>query len=191
MRDRSRPSSRVSPRILVVGLGNVLMRDDAIGPYCVQHLRTHYELPPDVTVVDLGTAGPELAVQVESADIIIVVDALRGVEPGSLHVFDRASLWKCNRGDRLHAQARALEEAIELVEDIRGTPLDIVVVGLGGLNFDRGTTLSPVVQDRIAALADRVLDELARRDAAWCRRAFYTVAQAWREQPAASFHWRN
>ncbi len=39
------------PRIGVLGIGNVLMGDDAFGPYVVKVLEARYELPADVEVM--------------------------------------------------------------------------------------------------------------------------------------------
>ena len=42
-------------RVGVVGLGNVLMGDDAFGPYVIEVLEAGYALPPNVSAQDLGT----------------------------------------------------------------------------------------------------------------------------------------
>ncbi len=48
------------PRIAVIGLGNVLMGDDAFGPYVAHLLDGWYEWPDDVQVVEVGTQGLDL-----------------------------------------------------------------------------------------------------------------------------------
>lgn len=45
-------------RAAIVGVGSVLMGDDAAGPYLVRLLEARYELPPEVTLLDAGTPGP-------------------------------------------------------------------------------------------------------------------------------------
>ena len=47
-----------TPATTIVGLGNVLMADDAFGPYFVHWLQANYELPEEIEVADLGHAGP-------------------------------------------------------------------------------------------------------------------------------------
>ena len=44
----------------VLGLGNVLMKDDALGPYVIRRLLASWRFPPDVAVEDLGTPGRDL-----------------------------------------------------------------------------------------------------------------------------------
>jgi hydrogenase maturation protease len=159
----------VSRRILVAGLGDVLMSDAAVGPCCVAYLLANYQFPPEVKVVDLGTPGLDLMLHIAAADVVIAVDAIRNVAPGSLHVLDRASLCGAPRGPRLETHAPALDEAIAFVELLRGVPLDVTIVGVGGSRFEHGTALSNSVRDRVEPLAERVLAELAVRGAV-CRR---------------------
>ncbi len=44
-------------RIGVLGVGNILMGDDGIGPFLVRILEARYEFPPNVVLHDLGTPG--------------------------------------------------------------------------------------------------------------------------------------
>jgi hydrogenase maturation protease len=174
----------VTGRILVAGLGNVLLSDDAIGPYCAQHLLATYEFPESVEVSDLGTPGLDLTLHLSSADVVIAIDALRGVEPGTVHVFDRAALLTGRRDTRLDTHAPALEESILIAHLAGGRPFDVRLVGLGGASFEYGTTLSPMIRARIAALADRVLAELASLGVAWCQRAPRLSPDIWWEDSA-------
>jgi hydrogenase maturation protease len=146
------------------------MSDDAIGPYCTQHLLAHYEFPENVDVSDLGTPGLDLAVHLSAADVVIAIDALRGVEPGSLHVFGRGELLSGGRDPRLDTHAPALAESMQIARLAGDRPLDVRLVGLGGASFEYGTTLSLVARAQIAALGDRVLTELAHLGVAWRRR---------------------
>jgi hydrogenase maturation protease len=174
----------MSHRILVAGLGNVLMSDDAIGPYCVEYLLATYDFGPEVAVVDLGTPGLDLALHVAVTDVVLAIDAIHGVEAGTVQVFDRAALTIGSPALRVDTHALALEEAIALVELVRGTPLDVALVGCGGARFEQGTGLSPVVRERIDALASVVLEELARRGGTWRRREPVATADMWWERPA-------
>ena len=47
---------------LILGLGNPLRGDDGVGTAVIANLRNHPDLPPDVDLVDGGTAGLETAV---------------------------------------------------------------------------------------------------------------------------------
>jgi len=64
-------------RALVIGLGNVLMGDDAFGPSVVESLETAYEFPPGVTVLDGGTPGLNLMPLMMDYEALIVVDTVK------------------------------------------------------------------------------------------------------------------
>lgn len=63
-------------RILVLGVGNVLLTDEAIGVRIVEALEQRYELPDYVEVLDGGTAGMELLEMMADRDHLIIADAV-------------------------------------------------------------------------------------------------------------------
>lgn len=64
-------------RILVMGVGNPLMRDEGIGPRVVELLMAGYDFPDSVEVVDAGTMGYYILDLLRDVDQLIVVDAVR------------------------------------------------------------------------------------------------------------------
>jgi hydrogenase maturation protease len=75
------------PRILIAGIGNIFLGDDAFGVEVVQRLKQR-ELPDDVRVVDFGIRGLDLVYALlDGYDAVILVDAApRGGQPGTLYV---------------------------------------------------------------------------------------------------------
>ena len=85
----------VLSRVAVVGLGNVLMADDAFGPWFVRWFEAHYELPEEIEVADLGTPGLDLYPHLVHRDVIIIADTVRSDgEPGDLRVYQRDEILK-------------------------------------------------------------------------------------------------
>jgi len=52
------------PRIMVMGVGNPLMRDEGAGPRTVEILMAGYDFPDNVEIVDCGTMGYTILSQV-------------------------------------------------------------------------------------------------------------------------------
>jgi hydrogenase maturation protease len=76
-------------RILIAGVGNLFLGDDAFGTEVVRRLAKH-DLPAGVRAVDYGIRGMHLAYDLlDGWDALIVVDALpdRGT-PGKLTVLE-------------------------------------------------------------------------------------------------------
>ncbi len=75
-------------RVLVAGIGNIFLGDDAFGVEVVARLRQR-DLPPGVRVVDFGIRGFDLAMALERCDAAILVDAAaRGGAPGTLYILE-------------------------------------------------------------------------------------------------------
>ncbi len=81
-------------KILVMGVGNPLMRDEGIGPRVVELLLSTYEFPEDVEVADAGTMGYSILDMFREIDHLIVVDAVRdsGHPPGTVLVLQPEDL---------------------------------------------------------------------------------------------------
>ncbi len=65
-------------RILIMGVGNPLMRDDGIGPRVVEMLLAGYTFPENVAVVDAGTLSFMILDLLRGIDHLILVDAMQG-----------------------------------------------------------------------------------------------------------------
>ena len=78
-----------TPRVLIAGIGNIFLGDDAFGVEVVKRLSGR-ELPSGVKVMDFGIRGYDLAYALlDGYDTTILVDACpRGQAPGTLYVIE-------------------------------------------------------------------------------------------------------
>jgi hydrogenase maturation protease len=79
------------PRILIAGIGNIFLGDDAFGVEVAQRLLRR-PLPDEVRVVDFGIRGLDLTYALlDGYETVILVDAVpRGGTPGALYVLEPA-----------------------------------------------------------------------------------------------------
>lgn len=75
--------------ILVLGCGNWLFGDDGFGPAVIEYLLSHYEIPEDVYVMDVGTGIRKLlftlALSPEHTQRVAIIDAVdKGRTPGEI-----------------------------------------------------------------------------------------------------------
>jgi hydrogenase maturation protease len=77
------------PRILIAGIGNIFLGDDAFGVEVAQKMALR-ALPQGVRVVDFGIRALDLTYALlDECDIAIIVDAVpRGEAPGTLFVIE-------------------------------------------------------------------------------------------------------
>lgn len=73
-------------KIMVMGVGNPLMRDEGIGPRVAGTLLAGFRFPDNVEVVDAGTMGLMILDLLRGVDHLIVVDAVKdtGLAPGTV-----------------------------------------------------------------------------------------------------------
>ena len=67
-------------RVLVLGIGNVLMADEGVGVHIVRELEKT-PLPPNVECLDGGTGGFQLLGPLQEADRILLIDACVDGQP--------------------------------------------------------------------------------------------------------------
>jgi hydrogenase maturation protease len=170
--------------VLVAGLGNVLMGDDAIGPFCVHQLQAKFHFPQGVEVVDLGTPGLDLTLHVAAVPEVIFVDALRSGRPGEVRTFKKADILSACYDVRLDTHAPALEEAIVIAELSGFAPRNVQLVGLVGESFDLGAPLSETARSGMALLEETVIAELASIGISVVPRSETVSADIWWERPA-------
>lgn len=94
----ARAVSHVDGELLVIGLGNILLRDDGAGVRAAELADRGSEhrpqaLPPRSRVVDGGTLGLDLLPMIEDARALVLVDAVElGRQPGEIAVLHGAAL---------------------------------------------------------------------------------------------------
>jgi hydrogenase maturation protease len=160
----------VTPRILVAGIGNVLLQDDGFGPHAIAHLHSEYEFSDDVELLDLGTPGLDFVDYLAGRDVLILLDALAtGGAPGEIRAFDSEQIRRQLPSLRLSAHQPCLQETLFTAETAGVSPGEILLIGVTGAGFDVSTSLS----DKVAAAMPRVLElvaDLARKHGAEVRR---------------------
>ncbi|MGQ9788733.1 MAG: hydrogenase maturation protease [Candidatus Hadarchaeaceae archaeon] len=147
-------------RKLVVGLGNMLFKDEGVGVKCVELLR-EMDLGSDVKIVDGATLGLDLLEEIKGFDRVVLIDAVdMGREPGYLVSFRAEELLKIVGGKKFSLHEINLVDVIQLGKQL-GYELDKVrIVGIQPKEVGWGDRLSEVIEKKLPELVGRVLSEL-------------------------------
>jgi hydrogenase maturation protease len=149
-------------RIGVLGLGNVLMGDDAVGAHVLAHLAAGWEFPPEVELLEAGTPGAGLPALLRDHQAVVVVDAVRlRAPPGEVRILDRAELLGRTPILPMSPHEPGLREAL-LTMDFEGSAPPVVrLVGVVPGKVELSLGLSTAVAQAVPALVAAVLRELA------------------------------
>jgi hydrogenase maturation protease len=144
--------------ILVLGLGNMLLSDDGVGPALLQQLaENENSWNGEVEFLDGGTQGLALLGQLSGRRALIIVDALKkGAAPGTVYMLTLPELREVSpgRGSSGHeSNAGELLAAAELLDEL---PDRLFVVGVEPERITTGVGLSPAVQEALPEASDQV-----------------------------------
>jgi hydrogenase maturation protease len=150
-------------RIGVLGVGNVLMSDDGVGPYILKILESRYEFPDSVTLLDLGTPGLGIASFFADYHAIILVDAVSGKgQPGSVHLYRKDQLVRVPVPHRVSPHHPALVESLLLAEWSGKCPGEVLLVGIAPETVRLGCEITERVRAAAEPAIVAILAELAR-----------------------------
>jgi hydrogenase maturation protease len=175
----------MSDRVVVLGIGNVLMGDDALGPHVIETLLAGYRFADDVSVRDAGTPGLDLAPFVMDADALILVDTVRSEgAPGGLRLYREEQILKHAPQPRLTPHDPAVKDVL-LSCRFHGTgPKRVLLVGVIPKTTEMKVGLSEDVRAAIPEAVEEVLRELERLGVPASPLPGAIPASPWWEKPA-------
>ncbi|WP_462320046.1 hydrogenase maturation protease [Halochromatium sp.] len=151
---------------LILGLGNILLTDEAVGAAVLKALQPIADTDPDISLYDGGTLSFTLAGPIGDAGRLIVVDAAAmGDPPGTVRLFEGVAM-----DQQLSKHAKSVHEVslADLFDIARLTdtlPRQRALIGIEPQQVDWGDQLTPAV----AAAVPRVVSEIQ------------TLLQRWRD----------
>lgn len=166
--------------LLVLGLGNVLLEDDGVGAAAVALLRDRYAAPAGVQVLDGGTLGLSLLPYLESAEAVILVDAVKAdAQPGSLVRLTGDEVAPAV-ATRLSPHQVGVSDLLDGARWLGRYPGRVVLLGVVPESMDLAVGLSARVRPALPALVERVVEEAQTMGFAFRRKsADETVAADW------------
>ncbi len=167
----------------VLGLGNVLMGDDGLGPAVMRAFEAGYLVEPEVDVVDLGTPGLDLLPWLADADRVVLVDTVKSdCPPGTIIVYDKADVMRHAPMQRVGPHDPGVKDALFALEFAGRAPREVVLIGVVPATTAMSLELSPAVQAAVPfAVAEiaRTLEDagfsVRRRERAVLRRTVFTA----------------
>jgi hydrogenase maturation protease len=146
------------PRVVVIGVGNLLQKDEGVGIHAIQALEK-LDLPADVKLVDGGTE-PDLIAYTRAGDKMIIIDCAKaGGAPGDIYRFKPEDL-AAGKGVLTSAHEMGVVENLNLMSLTGNRPKDVVIIGIEPSEIDWGMELSGTLKKRLPELVKVILIEI-------------------------------
>ncbi len=161
--------------IFIVGVGNLIRRDDGVGIVVAQRLKQHFHSPHTVSSVIPPPLNNKITVIEQCEDVlellnlwnnnclVFLIDAVNsGAEPGTIFRIDaRAHKIIQPIFRNLTSHTLSLAVAIELGRTLNQLPQEIMVYGIEGKDFNLGEGLSPEVEKASEKVAEQIRREIS------------------------------
>ena len=142
-------------RKIVLGLGNTLQRDEGVGVYALKALAANSGDDTSFEFVDGGVLGFRLLPLIEEASHLLILDAVDvGTKPGTLVELSREEI-PIYAGVKLSQHQVTFQEILGWAS-VRGRlPDNLYLLGVQPEDLSVGTTLSPVIQEKVGQIVNR------------------------------------
>ena len=146
--------------VTILGIGNVILRDEGFGVRVAEYLDKHYEFPETVQIVDGGTLGIELTQYVTGTEKLLVIDSINGgAEPGTTFRFHNDDVME-HFQDKLSAHEVGIQDVLGLLTVTGHKIPDVAVIGAQPYDVEAGVELSEGMMALLPQMVEQALTEL-------------------------------
>jgi hydrogenase maturation protease len=148
-------------QIALLGLGNLMRTDDAVGMLTLRRLKECGRLPDEIRVIEGGTLGLDLLDSLRGISHLLAFDAVdTGVAPGTLLKYEGDEIDNLPVSKSVHLLGFSdLMGALRLID---AAPAEVVLLGVQPASTDWGTDLTPEVDLALQGLMQSALEQLSR-----------------------------
>lgn len=149
-------------KIAIVGVGNILLKDEGVGIRAVQRLRDYRPLPSQVILIDAGLPGLELLDLLQDASLVVIVDAARmDKPPGSVCRFGLNDVEAKKYQVGLSSHNLGVMEILQLARAMGRSLPEVVFIGVEPKELSWGTELSPEVESSLDYVVKMIWAEIS------------------------------
>ncbi len=149
--------------ILIAGCGNQLFGDDGFGPEVIDYLETHYAVPENVCVLDVGTGIRKilftLTLSEERPAIIVIIDAVdKGKDPGDIFEISLKEIPK-EKIDDFSIHQVPSSNLLKELQDLCSVKVRVKACQIKTIPDRIQPGLSEPVQNSVALMAQNIAEE--------------------------------
>ncbi len=151
-----------TPRVLILGIGNILWADEGFGVRALETLQRQYEFPDNVQLMDGGTQGIYLVQYIRDSDVLVVFDAVDyGLPGGTLKIVEGDEVPKFLGAKKVSLHQTGFQEVLALAEMMGDYPEKLILIGVQPVLLeDFGGSLDDAVKAQIQPAINTALSYL-------------------------------
>lgn len=153
-------TSSLPKRILVLGLGNILLTDEGVGIHAITHLRRFFDFSSHITLIDGGTSATDLIDTIADHDALLVLDAIQTGEPPATLVTVQGEAIAAFFRQKLSPHQMGLGDLLALLALENKAPQLFVLLGITPCSMATGIGLSEEVATQLPQLIDQTIAQL-------------------------------
>lgn len=147
-------------RTSIIGLGNILLKDEGVGVHTVNAIRERYSFSPDVEIIDGGTLGLDLLHFFEGKDQVLILDAVDfHKEPGYIGVLDDENIPSALFA-KLSVHHIGLSDVLFAAKLLNFTPAKLRLIGIQPESIEVGLDMTASISGKMDQLIDLVIQTL-------------------------------
>lgn len=156
----SRKTQNHNPRITILGIGNLLLKDEGVGVHLIRKLVRDNTGYANLNIIDGGTSPDIFSLVDDSVDKLIVVDAVKaGNKPGTVYRFSFDDL-DLDSASPVSLHEIGVLEGLRLMVLLNRQPKSTVIIGIEPKTIDFGLELSPEVEEKLPDIVKLILNEV-------------------------------
>ena len=152
------------PQAVVVGFGNILLKDEGIGVHVIQNMNKFpRKSAREYLLIDGGTCPDALFHLSEEISTLIVVDAVKGGgEPGTVYRFTPDDI-EFTRASITSLHQLGLSEGLGMMDFLGKYPERIIIMGIEPKEIDWGLEISPELEKIVPQIIRLIEQEIAKQ----------------------------
>lgn len=149
-----------TPAVTILGVGNVILKDEGFGVRVMEYLDKNYEFGDDVQLIDGGTLGIELTKFITGTKKLLILDSINsGGEKGKIFHFEDDEVL-AHFDDKLSAHEVGIKDVLALLKVTGKAPEKVAVIGAEPYDLGAGVGLSKEMSSLLYKVADDTLKTL-------------------------------
>ncbi|OGP19741.1 MAG: hypothetical protein A2054_02690 [Deltaproteobacteria bacterium GWA2_55_10] len=155
-------ANRKRKKALVLGIGNILLRDEGLGVRAIEYFEGHFSFGPDVVCLDGGTSGLGLLSYIEDYSHIIIVDAVAANgAPGKIFRIPGEEVQKWPALKPSTAHQIGLRDLLAIAK-FQGLSPELMIIGVIPKDISVGLKLTPEIKKAVPLAAKAIGEELQK-----------------------------